>query len=331
MTTAVRDARLRGAKAAHAMLRASGAREKIVQNDGQIDVFGALAARDIIVMFRPLKGLLGAYLRGAPAGVLINTQRPLTVQRFTAAHELGHAVMNHKPSIDTPDVLRRAALGRMGSSDKFDAFLQEVEADAFAGDYLLPRWLLAHHAERQSWSGSDFSNPNVAYQLAIRCGVSLDATTRALERNQLVSRQSASQIRKIKPKDIKASIRSIEHSIDPWADAWLLTEKDEGTTVPLQVGDVITVRLAEYAAAGYLWESLEIEDLTKIADGRDPSEIVGGVTSRFLGFRADASGTSEIKITERRPWEAKGRDVKFRLAISPKQEGLLRTHRGNQV
>ena len=56
-------------------------------------------ARDVPVIFRPLKGLLGAFLDNPAPGIIVTTQRPLPVQRFTAAHELGHATLGHQTSM----------------------------------------------------------------------------------------------------------------------------------------------------------------------------------------------------------------------------------------
>ena len=69
-----------------------------------------LVERDIPVMFRPLKNLLGAYIDDPGQGVMVTTQRQLPVQRFTAAHELGHAALGHEASLDEEDILTRAYL-----------------------------------------------------------------------------------------------------------------------------------------------------------------------------------------------------------------------------
>ena len=46
-------------------------------------------------MFFPLDGLLGAFLPEGSGGVIVTTQRPVTVQRYTAAHEIGHWKLKH--------------------------------------------------------------------------------------------------------------------------------------------------------------------------------------------------------------------------------------------
>ena len=55
----------------------------------------------------PFRGLLGAYLSDPAPGVLVTTQRPMSIQRFTAAHEFGHFSLRHQPSLDDESILRR--------------------------------------------------------------------------------------------------------------------------------------------------------------------------------------------------------------------------------
>ena len=89
-----RAAILTGAKAAHTLHRDLGIKEQIERaGGGRVDVFGAIAKLGATLMFQPLDKLLGAYLPGDELGVLITTKRPLPVQRFTGAHELGHLYM----------------------------------------------------------------------------------------------------------------------------------------------------------------------------------------------------------------------------------------------
>jgi Zn-dependent peptidase ImmA (M78 family) len=328
MNEAVRKARLKGAKAAQRTLVMLEAKERLAQWGGQIDVFESLATLDILVMFRPLDGLLGAYLRGTPPGVLISTKRQPSVQRFTAAHELGHAVMEHQPSIDTPDVLRRAALGNMGTDrERFSALLQEIEADAFAGDFLLPRWLLVHHASRKSWSGSDFQEPAIVYQLALRCGASFDATTRALERNGVVDSRTATALRQVKPKQLKATIKLQDDWADPWSDAWVLTSSDADEPIVASTGDLLGIKLTEHSAGGYRWHVDESTAFVNLSDETDPSEMVGGLGERTFVLRCEQPNAAPLEFIERRPWETQGETLQFHVRAQPREEGLARANR----
>lgn len=322
MSTAVRDARLKGAKAAYRTLDMLEARARLDHTHGQIDVFDALADMDIMVMFKPLDGLLGAYLRGSPPGVLISTKRPYSVQRFTAAHELGHAILEHEPSLDTPDVLRRAATGRFGGIGKFAAHLQEVEADAFAGEFLMPRWLLAHHAATQGWSPRDFENPAIVYQLSLRCGASFDATTRTLERNRVVSSSTATLLRKIKPKALKAELRQNDTEFSPWSDTWVITEKDQKGGVRVREGDVVGLRLIEHGAGGYRWCHNAPSELATLSDDTFAGAMIGGASERSLVFKCRKATRGTLRLVEKRPWETEGCNLDFPIQVLAPEEGL---------
>jgi len=50
---------------------------------------------DLWLAFLPMDGLLGAFVPEGTGGVLITDRRPITVQRYTAAHELGHWRLEH--------------------------------------------------------------------------------------------------------------------------------------------------------------------------------------------------------------------------------------------
>src|SRR5450631_476735 len=61
-------------------------RSQIQDHGGNVDVFGAIHSIDLPLLLRPLQGLLGAYINDPGPGVLVTTQRPMSIQRFTAAH-----------------------------------------------------------------------------------------------------------------------------------------------------------------------------------------------------------------------------------------------------
>src|SRR4051812_44568062 len=136
----LRAAILAAAVEADRMHRQFDTKSRADTGEGRIDVFDMLVQNDIPVMFRPLKGRLGAFLNeDGSRGVLITTERPLSVQRFTAAHELGHAMLGHEPSIDAEGVLfRYPVVDRVAS----DYSLEEIQANVFASQLLIPRWLL---------------------------------------------------------------------------------------------------------------------------------------------------------------------------------------------
>lgn len=331
----MRRSRLKGAGAAEKIQKMLEVRERFTSTHERVDVFDALAWLDVHVIFKPLDGLLGAYIRGEQPGVLINTRRPLTVQRFTAAHELGHAVMSHEPSLDSPNVLRRAAYNQ--SSRKisgFASYLQEIEADAFAGAFLLPNWLITHHAWKHGWSRSDLANEDTVYQLALRCGASYQATVWALERHSFISDATRVQLLGVKPQQIKQRIGHVREAAETRNDAWILNEGDNKADIPVTVGDTVTVDLKQQAGAGYLWlpKAPAPAMLTELETSISiQSENVGSPSARRAFYRADSQGFGTLPFEHKRPWEQKFLDeVAFNLSVMEPERGLSRANRIRQ-
>jgi hypothetical protein len=295
----VRDAILRGTKAATKLHNELGMRLR-AQETGSVDVFKAILSTGAALIFRPLDGLLGACLPGNPAGVLISTQRPLRVQRFTGAHELGHVVMGHEPSLDGEEILRR------GPARELD--LQEVEADAFAAEFLLPRWILEFHARRQGWNARSMAAPQAVYQLALRIGASYDATCRALQRHRIVSASDARRLLDTARRSIKVELcRGL--SISDWRrDVWLLTEKDDSLVIQGQPEDLFILHLKEATGAGYLWniDDLKEAGFAVVNDERvfpDASRAIGAHATRELTAEHPEPAAGTFTLNLRRPWE----------------------------
>lgn len=330
MNVQVRNARLQGSAEGHRVLAMMEARERIARTDGQIDVFGTLADLDIFVMFKPLDGLLGAFLKREYPGVLISTKRPYSVQRFTGAHELGHAVLNHEPSLDSPGVIRRASLGLLPPGrGNFRLHLQEIEADAFASEFLTPKWLLVHHAKAQGWNVSNLAEPEVAYQLALRCGCSYEATLRSLARNGLISDAQVNQALKVQPKALKAHLRGEVEWVDPWSDVWRVRERDLGHSIPAAAGDTVRLELLQHSAGGYLWQVEALDGQLPLLgeDVQVPEGAIGAPARRLWWLRADGGGPAKVTLVERRPWETEGKPVELQFNIRPKETGLSRANR----
>src|SRR5689334_20032261 len=106
-----RAAELRGAAAARALHDRLGIRRALSEGTQPIDVFDAIRACQRTLVFQPLKTLLGAYIKHqGVAGLIVTTERDLHIQRFTAAHEFGHAELNH-PSTSIDKEIGFAARG----------------------------------------------------------------------------------------------------------------------------------------------------------------------------------------------------------------------------
>jgi Zn-dependent peptidase ImmA (M78 family) len=291
----------RAALEAGRLHRDLGIQSRVVHGSGRIDVYDTIARLDVKLFFTRLDGLLGVYLREPTPGVLITTQRPQSQQRFTAAHELGHHYLGHNPSLDDESILRRAPFQARAGDDP-----QEVEAEAFAALFLLPRWLLDWHCDRQDWTDADLLDPVNVYQLALRVGTSFKATVWTLHRYNVFDRSTASVMASLAPKKVKQTILRGYEPETYHGDVWLVTDRDENMRIEGGPGDLVVVRLPEHSGSGYLWrvESIDGESLAVVADGREEADAggVGGPTLRRITTAARDRRSGELRLAEARPW-----------------------------
>jgi Zn-dependent peptidase ImmA (M78 family) len=303
-----RDAILTGtAKAAelHAELRL---REKLRSGDRPVDVLGAIRAHSITVLFRPLDGLLGAYVpTPRSAGMLVTTLRDHHVQRFTAAHELGHHVLGHKvPSFD-----KQVGFVARGERDGYAP--QEIEADAFAAEFLLPKWLIVAHARRRQWGTQDLQKADVAYQLSLRLGVSYAATCWALASANLVPLDVARQLAERPPKESKQRAIAGMKPTSWYPDVWVLSQHDQGAQLLGSPEDYFVFNLPEHVAGGYEWDVDAMPDVG-LAVRRDERidnapESMGGTVQRQVIAQGSGLRVGRLALAERRPWETRAQSL----------------------
>lgn len=295
-----RDAILEGAKAAESLLDQSGARKAVESGGGSIDVFGALLSSGAELLFRPLEGLLGFCIRQeGVAGVVVSTQRPLRIQRFTGAHELGHVVLGHAASLDGEEILGRGG----GLRNEM-----EIAADSFASSFLLPKWLLQAHARRQGWNRASMTDPRAVYQLALRSGASYEATCVALERHGIIDASTRQDLVDTERRQIKSELLKGLEPENYHVDVWVLTEKDHGATLEGQPDDIFVLRLTEHGGAGYMWDvaGLAASGFAVLRDKRDippPDRTIGGPATRVITARALAASCGTLDLRQRHPWE----------------------------
>ena len=318
-----------GAMAAGRLHRQLNTREVIEQQGGSVDVFSAIHAVDLPLLLRPLKGLLGAYLSEPAHGVLVTTERPMSIQRFTAAHELGHFSMQHQPSLDDESILRR-----MPNSPEPGGLFQETEADAFAIAFMMPKWLILSHSARQDWQVDDFRRPNVVYQLSLRLGASYEATCRTLLRYNLISQSTMTDLLRTQPRALKVDLLKDYRPSNYRGDVWLLTERDAGTRIDGSRNDLFVLRLKEHSGGGYLWDfdQLIASGFAIVRDDReavDP-EGIGGPVVRRVPAAIEAAQRGRMSIEERRPWQPVPAlaHLTFDFDLTgPEPEGLSRAER----
>ncbi len=305
MTTSYRSAVLSGAMAAARLHNRLGTRTLVEANGGKIDIFGVINDHGIPLLLRPLKGLLGAYINAPAPGILVTTERRMPVQSFTAAHELGHSYLLHDPSFDDEGILRRAMVQQISPTPPSGHF-QEIEADSFAIEFLMPRWLIKWHADRQKWRTADFENPETVYQLALRLGTSYTATCWTLSRYKFLSPAEALRLTDIQPKRLKEALLADHRPADYRGDVWRLTERDAGLLIDGSRDDHFVLDLEEHSGGGYLWnmDRLKESGFAVVRDSRASYDDkgIGGHIRRSVTACTYEPRRGQLTLHEGRPW-----------------------------
>lgn len=297
--TTFREAVLAGTGKAAIVHDALGVRKALGDGRRAIDIFGTIDALGLPLKFSPLDGLLGACVRveNTAPGILVTSRRDLHMQRFTGAHELGHFVLEHEGSLDRTIEPPDETKGRP---------FQEVEAEAFAAEFLMPKWLLAAIAKRRGWwTREKLASSDVAYQLSLRLAMSYQATCWGLLAHQCVDRAIANGLAATTPKDCKRRVLDRIPLEDPWADVWNLSLGDDGTFIEAGSTDLFVLSLDEHAAAGYAWNTdlIAARGFTLLDDqSAVDRNLIGGPARRRLVLKVSGPGTYELDLTHRRPF-----------------------------
>ena len=267
----------------------------------RVEIFDIIEGERIWLFFRRLHSLYGAYQRyGETAGIVINAQHPLTLQRYTAAHEYGHHVLGHAASADDEHRITRR------SQD-----LQEIAAQAFAGEFLMPLQLVNYTLRTMGLGGRDVSlTPRQVYQLSLELGVSYSAAVWQLVGQRKLTVGAGQRLRRESPLALKTGLAGLKPA-DSWADVWLLDESQEGREFSPRLRDEIHVTLAENPSTGYVWQLVDAStSVLALIDDRfetDPDEdVLGAAGLRHVAFRVATPGASRIRLEKRRPWQTDG-------------------------
>lgn len=330
--TDFRSAILKAKREATRLHRRFTMREQIEESGGRIDIFGTIVESGVPLIFRPLNGLLGVFMDLPRPGIMVTTKRSLSVQRFTGAHELGHCLLGHSPSLDDESILQRSQFVRRANEKQ-----QELEANAFATEFMLPPWLFAAHFQRQGWTPAEMADPSTVYQLALRIGASYEATCRSLMRPgvQVIKRRTLDDLLGVQPRAIKKLVLGNYSPPDFIRDVWLLTAKDENAVIEGSRTDLFVLKLTEHSGAGYVWtfDELNKTGFAVVRDEREgvKGDSVGGHVTRLITTLSEGRQRGQMVLAERRPWMPESDPLgEFRVQYDltgPEDEGLSHAER----
>ena len=232
-----RARRLEAAESASRLLADSG-----VDQTSQIDVFSLCEQLGLWLAFLPLDGLLGSYLPEGSGGALITTQRSVTIQRYTAAHELGHWRLHHSrgPALDTEEQV-------LGDTQDESEQLAQI----FAASLLMPPPLVFGTLKRLGVQ-RDVS-PKAAYTVAREAGVSYEAAVRQLANLDAISGFTANELLRKRPIEVKTEIGRGQRPVVGTADVWSVDEQWHGERLRVHTDDEVVISLPENRSTGYRW------------------------------------------------------------------------------
>jgi Zn-dependent peptidase ImmA (M78 family) len=221
-----------------------------VDQTRRIDVFGLCEDLGLWLVFLPMDNLLGAYIPEGVGGVMITTARPVSVQRFTAAHELGHWRMDHGHGIALDGA--EHILGRSPSE-------REQLAQFFAANLLMPPPLVYGVLERLALDGGSI-HPEHVYAVAREAGVSYEAAARQLNNLDVITHSQLPDLLKPRPIKVKAALALGRRPVNGYADVWPVNEHWSDQVLDLRVEDEVVVSLPENRTTGYRWMFPRQED-----------------------------------------------------------------------
>jgi predicted secreted protein len=270
-----------------------------------VDVFGVIERENVWLLFEPLDRLYGCFQREAEtAGIMLHSGHPLSLQRFTGAHEYGHFVLGHQASQD-------------GTSELFsgDVPIQELEAQAFAAEFLMPLPLVNRALDRLGMAQTPTEiSPIQAYQLSLELGSSYTATITQLVQLNKIANPVQQELARWQPITIKTELGDGTRPRNARADVWDVTEQRRDRRLRLRRDDELHLRLPELPTSGYRWE-LQVDGISDglhlLVDELEPDRLedqerYGTARRRHLWWRATEPGEGVLQARLVRPWEHEG-------------------------
>lgn len=284
----------------------------------RIPIFEIIEDRGIWLSFEPsFDRLLGSYQRvGDVAGIAVNAARPIGLQRFTAAHELGHHELGHESHVDD----REAIEGQGGNRNP-----NEIQAQTFAASLLMSELAIEERLEHR---GLDPDSPDLSsvdvYRISAELGVSYRAAVIQLRSLRKISQRTADALYGRSPLEIKQKLLGGRRPDNVHASVWRLTPVDNGRSIVVDVGDELDVALPEARTAGYEWAVsdettsafLVVNDrYSSSTEAADP-HLIGGTGTRHVTFKAHAAGTSRLHLRLAQPWDGGDQAQEFLVTVA---------------
>lgn len=206
-----------------------------------VDVFDAIDRLGLDLTFMPLSNLMGAILPSG--GVLITTRRPTSVQRYTAAHEIGHWILDQE----------RLALDSETEINGVSDVAGERLAQLFATYFLMPPPLVRGTAARHGVRPGTSPTPAQAYLISRDVGASYEALVRQLNNLRYYPWPQVEALLRIPVLQAKQQAAFGRRPDNGRADVWPVEAPADGAHLRVAVDDELVLALPENRTTGYRW------------------------------------------------------------------------------
>jgi Zn-dependent peptidase ImmA (M78 family) len=193
--------------AREAARRAIQLREQLgLTPDQPVDAISVAERLGIRVTLRPETTVEGLYARTSPPSIITSAHRPIGRIAFSVGHELGHHVYGH-PGVSMHEYMEK----EVSFAEKS---IPELEADYFAGHFLMPNRGVRAALLARGWSPASLS-PDQAFRLSCLFGVSYAALLAHMRFNlQMIDDSIFSRLSQLQPKDVKEALLGFKHTRD---------------------------------------------------------------------------------------------------------------------
>lgn len=207
-----------------------------------VDPFAAIESLGLQLVIADLDNLLGAVLPHGHGGVLVTSERGAGVQRYTAAHEIGHWIL-HQNQLRLDG--HKEILGR--PTDEL-----ERQAQLFAAYFLMPPPLMEAAVDRHGLRRLG-AEPGRVYLISRDLQVSYEAAARRLANMGLL--QDADLTSLLKVGRLAAMRRAFggRRPLRGASDLWSAGSALDQLHLPVIEGDDVLVTLPENRTTGWQW------------------------------------------------------------------------------
>lgn len=211
-----------------------------LSKDEPVDVFGAITQLQLELAIVPLDGLLGAMLPHGNGGILVTTERNPRLQRYTAAHEIGHWALHRVDlAVDTETEILRTTTG------------QERQAQLFAAYFLMPPPLVEAVLTRYDLRGQQITAEHV-YLASRDMQVSYEAAALRFYAARLIT---SAELAVLNDMDRLDALRKHfgRRPENGHADLWQQQYSPVPERIEISENDEVVIELPENRASGWRW------------------------------------------------------------------------------